>query len=66
LLALCVSLALSWRSPRLGRDAGPDTRLGLCDLGDCPVLVGRDAVPEPGQKLDRWHRYFVRWPRASL
>ena len=35
---------------RLGRNAGPGTRLGLRELGNRPVLVGRDAVSGPGQK----------------
>jgi len=48
--ALCVPLAVSWRSPRLGRDARPRTRLDVRYLGNCPVLVGRDAVPGPGQE----------------
>jgi len=48
-LLYAFPLAVSWRSPRLGRDAGPGTRLGVCDLGNRPVLVGRDAVFGPGQ-----------------
>ena len=48
--ALCFPLAVPWRSPRLGRDARPGTRLGVRDLGNRPVLVGRDAVPSPGQE----------------
>ena len=51
--SLCFPLALSWRSPRMGRDPGPGTRLGLRDLGNCAVLVGRDAVSRPGKK-PRW------------
>ena len=48
--ALCVPLAFPWRPPRLGSDARPGTRLGVRYLGNCPVLVGRDAVPGSGQE----------------
>ena len=51
--ALRLPAAVPRRSPRLGSDAGPGHRLGLRDLGDDAVLVGRDAVPRPGQRPDQ-------------
>ena len=41
-------------------DARPGNRLGVRDLGNCPVLVGGDAVPGPGQEPGQRHRDFVK------
>jgi Phosphatidylglycerophosphate synthase len=59
-LLYAFPLLFPWRSPRLGRDARPGTRLGFRGLGNRPVLVGRDAVPGSGQEPGQRHREFVK------